>query len=148
MAAIQATDVCLIAVVPVHGSADFLQVVITTYQTLNTDFVIPSDVESDEEREWLIDNGFVHLTKFIMLRVINRYVNFSGLLARAKWFRVILDEAQFIRNRSATPVAFSFEFQALIGSIHRRNTRSSRSVAYLRATYRWMLTGTPVTNTL
>lgn len=31
---------------------------ITTYQTLNSDFVIPSDIESDEEKEWLIDNGF------------------------------------------------------------------------------------------
>ena len=36
----------------------FFQVVITTYQTLNSDFVIPSDIESDEEKEWLIDNGF------------------------------------------------------------------------------------------
>jgi hypothetical protein len=44
-----------------------------------------------------------------------------------KWYRIVLDEAQFIRNRA---------------------TRSSRSVSMLRAKYRWSLTGTPVTNTL
>ncbi|PSR76803.1 hypothetical protein PHLCEN_2v8184 [Hermanssonia centrifuga] len=82
-------------------------VVITTYQTLNMDFAVPADVESDEEMEWLIENG--------------------GLLARMKWYRVITDESQFIRNRG---------------------TRSSKAVAMLRAKYRWCLTGTPVTNTL
>jgi len=51
----------------------------------------------------------------------------GGLLARMKWYRVVLDEAQFIRNRA---------------------TRASKVVAQLRAKYRWMLTGTPVTNTL
>ncbi|KZP27972.1 hypothetical protein FIBSPDRAFT_917816 [Athelia psychrophila] len=89
-----------------HALED-IDVVITTYQTLNTDFAIPEDVDSFDEKEWLVNNG--------------------GLLARAKWFRVVLDEAQFVRNRK---------------------TQSSRSVAYLRSTYRWLLTGTPVTNTL
>ncbi|KAF5383948.1 hypothetical protein D9757_007371 [Collybiopsis confluens] len=51
----------------------------------------------------------------------------GGILARTKFFRAIADEAQFIRNRS---------------------TRSSISLAHIKATYRWMLTGTPVTNTL
>ncbi|KAI6030080.1 SNF2 family N-terminal domain-containing protein [Pisolithus marmoratus] len=51
----------------------------------------------------------------------------GGVLSRVKWHRVILDEAHFIRNRS---------------------TVASRSLALLRANYRWMLTGTPVTNTL
>lgn len=32
--------------------------------------------------------------------------------------------------------------------IPNRGTHASRSVALLRSTYRWMLTGTPVTNTL
>ncbi|KAF9074434.1 SNF2 family N-terminal domain-containing protein [Rhodocollybia butyracea] len=50
-----------------------------------------------------------------------------GVLARTKFFRAVADEAQFIRNRG---------------------TRSSLSLAHVKATYRWMLTGTPVTNTL
>ncbi|KAJ4480950.1 SNF2 family DNA-dependent ATPase [Lentinula aciculospora] len=51
----------------------------------------------------------------------------GGVLARTRFYRAIADEAQFIRNRA---------------------TRSSVSLAHVRATYRWMLTGTPVTNTL
>ncbi|KAI0798158.1 SNF2 family N-terminal domain-containing protein [Abortiporus biennis] len=82
-------------------------VIITTYQTLNLDFAVPGDVEEYEEMDWLYQNG--------------------GHLARMKWYRVITDEAQFIRNRA---------------------TRSSKAVAMLRAKYRWCLTGTPVTNTL
>ncbi|KAI0255631.1 SNF2 family N-terminal domain-containing protein [Lactifluus subvellereus] len=83
-------------------------VIITTYQTLNLDFVIKDpNVDVDQEAEWLAEHG--------------------GLLARMKWYRVVLDEAQFIRNRA---------------------TRASKVVAQLRSRYRWMLTGTPVTNTL
>ncbi|KAH9017389.1 SNF2 family DNA-dependent ATPase [Lactarius pseudohatsudake] len=83
-------------------------VIITTYHTLVQDFVIKDpNVDPEDEIEWLSEHG--------------------GLLARMKWFRVVLDEAQFIRNRT---------------------TRASKVVAQLRAKYRWMLTGTPVTNSL
>ncbi|KZT05039.1 uncharacterized protein LAESUDRAFT_656488 [Laetiporus sulphureus 93-53] len=82
-------------------------VIIATYHTLNHDFALPADIEEGEEMRWLMDNG--------------------GVLARTKWFRVILDESQFIRNRA---------------------TRSSQAVAMLRSRYRWCLTGTPITNTL
>ncbi|GLB44215.1 putative SNF2 family N-terminal domain [Lyophyllum shimeji] len=51
----------------------------------------------------------------------------GGILARAMFYRAVADEAQFIRNRA---------------------TRSSISLAHVKAKYRWMLTGTPVTNTL
>ena len=44
-----------------------------------------------------------------------------------EWYRVVCDEAQFIRNRL---------------------TRCSAAVSMLRAKYRWCLTGTPVINTL
>ncbi|KAH9990105.1 SNF2 family N-terminal domain-containing protein [Russula vinacea] len=83
-------------------------VIITTYQTLCLDFVIKDPyVEPEDEARYLAEQG--------------------GLLARMKWYRVVLDEAQFIRNRA---------------------TRASKVVAQLRAKFRWMLTGTPVTNTL
>lgn len=44
-----------------------------------------------------------------------------------KWYRVIVDEAQFIRNR---------------------NTKASKALAAVRTKLRWCLTGTPITNTL
>ncbi|KZT67894.1 hypothetical protein DAEQUDRAFT_672524 [Daedalea quercina L-15889] len=81
--------------------------IITTYQTLCLDFGIPHDIESEDEMEYLLDNG--------------------GVLSQMKWYRVITDESQFIRNR---------------------RTRASKAVAMLRAKYRWCLTGTPVTNSL
>ncbi|KAJ7619382.1 SNF2 family DNA-dependent ATPase [Roridomyces roridus] len=51
----------------------------------------------------------------------------GGVLARSRFYRAIADEAQYIRTRS---------------------TKASLSLAHVRAKYRWMLTGTPVTNTL
>lgn len=57
----------------------------------------------------------------------NWLVKYGGPLARTKFYRAIADEAQYIRNRA---------------------TRASQCLAYVRAKYRWMLTGTPVTNTL
>ncbi|KAL4260457.1 SNF2/RAD54 helicase family protein [Pleurotus pulmonarius] len=51
----------------------------------------------------------------------------SGILFQMDWYRVILDEAQFIRNKT---------------------TRASRAVSELQATYRWCLTGTPIVNGL
>ncbi|KAK0459781.1 SNF2 family DNA-dependent ATPase [Desarmillaria tabescens] len=86
---------------------DSYDVIVTTYQTLNGDFAIPKDVGPTEEAEWLFEYG--------------------GILAQTRFYRVIADEAQYIRNRS---------------------TRSSVSLAHVKAKYRWMLTGTPVTNTL
>ncbi|KAG1762973.1 SNF2 family N-terminal domain-containing protein [Suillus occidentalis] len=50
-----------------------------------------------------------------------------GLLFQVQWYRVILDEAQNIRNR---------------------HTKISRSVTDLDTTYRWCLTGTPIINGL
>ncbi|KAL0952817.1 hypothetical protein HGRIS_007042 [Hohenbuehelia grisea] len=82
-------------------------VIITSYQTLCMDFAVPKGTEDGEQLAWLAKNG--------------------GVLARTKYFRVIADEAQFIRNRS---------------------TRSSQTLALVRSRFRWMLTGTPVTNTL
>ncbi|KAF8921264.1 SNF2 family N-terminal domain-containing protein [Mucidula mucida] len=82
-------------------------VIITTYQTLNGDFVMPKDLDTSEEAGYLQEHG--------------------GTLARMKFYRVIADEAQYIRNRG---------------------TKASISLAHVRSIYRWMLTGTPVTNSL
>ena len=87
------------------------------------DFSTPNDVEAFEESEWLAKHGYAPIPH----PQACAYTAYSGPLARTKFYRVIADEAQFIRNRS---------------------TRSSISLAYVRAKYRWMLTGTPVTNTL
>ncbi|KAK7047584.1 hypothetical protein VNI00_006352 [Paramarasmius palmivorus] len=82
-------------------------VVITTYQTLCLDMNLPNGLNDGTEASYVAKNG--------------------GVLARTKFFRVVADEAQFIRNRG---------------------TRTSQCVALVRAKYRWMLTGTPVTNSL
>ncbi|KAG5653742.1 hypothetical protein H0H81_010999, partial [Sphagnurus paluster] len=50
-----------------------------------------------------------------------------GLLFQVEFYRVILDEAQAIRNR---------------------RTRTSRAITSLETTYRWCLTGTPIINSL
>jgi SNF2 family DNA or RNA helicase len=50
-----------------------------------------------------------------------------GPLAKTMWWRVVLDEAQFVRNR---------------------NTVASINIAALDTTHRWILSGTPVTNAL
>ncbi|KAF8067663.1 SNF2 family N-terminal domain-containing protein [Lyophyllum atratum] len=51
----------------------------------------------------------------------------QGLLFQVEFYRIILDEAQAIRNR---------------------RTRTSRAVTSLQSTYRWCLTGTPIINSL
>ncbi|CAG8672922.1 4540_t:CDS:10 [Cetraspora pellucida] len=48
-----------------------------------------------------------------------------GSLFRMDWFRVVLDEAQNIKNR---------------------HSRASKACSYLSSTYRWCLTGTPIQN--
>ncbi|VDB88476.1 unnamed protein product [Peniophora sp. CBMAI 1063] len=82
-------------------------VILTTYQTINLEYTVPPDVE-DEERLAYLQQG-------------------NAVLPKMKWYRVILDEAHFVRNRS---------------------TNASKTVALVRSKYRWMLTGTPIINSL
>ncbi|KAF8577549.1 hypothetical protein K439DRAFT_547840 [Ramaria rubella] len=91
-------------------------VVITTYQTLCADF--PKDKKEKGKGKAAEPEGYDSE---------DDDSNAWGPLAQTAWLRVVLDEAQCIRNRS---------------------TRSSRCVARLDSTYRWALTGTPVINTL
>ncbi|KAF9784773.1 SNF2 family N-terminal domain-containing protein [Thelephora terrestris] len=82
-------------------------IIITSYGTICSEFQLGREVKEEEEDGWLAKHG--------------------GLLARMEWYRVILDEAQFIRTRT---------------------TRASLTAAKLKTRYRWMLSGTPITNTL
>ncbi|KZV69422.1 hypothetical protein PENSPDRAFT_676105 [Peniophora sp. CONT] len=82
-------------------------VILTTYQTLNLEYTVPPDVEEDERLAYLQEH--------------------NAVLPKMKWYRVILDEAHMVRNRS---------------------TNASKTVALVRSKYRWMLTGTPVINSL
>ncbi|KAF8632872.1 hypothetical protein AX17_004720 [Amanita inopinata Kibby_2008] len=65
------------------------------------------------------DNGKCNSTKRRKLT--------TGLLFEMEFYRVVLDEAQHIRNK---------------------RTRMSRAVTNLQGTYRWCLTGTPIINSL
>ncbi|KDQ15470.1 hypothetical protein BOTBODRAFT_31794 [Botryobasidium botryosum FD-172 SS1] len=97
-------------------------VVLTTYQTLNFEFPKkkkkaagnPLERTPDEILDDLDDEDGGNWSDW-------------GPIAKTPWHRIVLDEAQYIRNRS---------------------TRASINVARLDATYRWVLTGTPITNTL
>ncbi|KAJ3514867.1 hypothetical protein NLJ89_g2121 [Agrocybe chaxingu] len=51
----------------------------------------------------------------------------AGLLFQVEFYRIITDEAQYLRNR---------------------RTRASRAITDVQATYRWCLTGTPIVNSL
>ncbi|TDL27983.1 hypothetical protein BD410DRAFT_781917 [Rickenella mellea] len=82
-------------------------VILTTYHSLTYEFATPDGMDSGDESDYLSRHG--------------------GPLTRMVFYRLILDEAQLIRNRS---------------------TQSSKAVAKLEAEHRWMLTGTPVTNSL
>ncbi|KAF8667979.1 SNF2 family N-terminal domain [Rhizoctonia solani] len=108
-------------------------IIITTFQTLTNEF--PTD-EIDMRKKKAADKK----KKKSKQRTLDYFiVNDSsdegaskkkagyGPLAMTKWYRVVIDEAQNIRNRS---------------------TRSSRVMTMLDSEYRWALTGTPVTNTL
>ena len=63
-----------------------------------------------------------------------------------KWYRVVLEEAQFVRNRCVIQLYVSGDQTHLV--LYFSATRASKVVAQLGAKFRWMLTGTPVTNTL
>ncbi|CAE6440516.1 unnamed protein product [Rhizoctonia solani] len=108
-------------------------IIITTFQTLTNEF--PSDEidmrkKKAEKKKKKSKQGT--LDHFIVddssdEATAKKKASGYGPLAATKWYRVVIDEAQNIRNRS---------------------TRSSRVMSMLDSEYRWALTGTPVTNTL
>lgn len=86
-------------------------VVLTTYGTLATEWRKKSDHELKKKAN--PDHVMHPKDKLILLD------------ENSKWYRIILDEAQYIKNRS---------------------TQSSQGAAYLSATYRLCMTGTPMMN--
>lgn len=78
-------------------------IVIVSYQTLMAEF--PSQLDKLDQSGWLPEHG--------------------GPLARMKWHRIVLDEAQVIRNRL---------------------TQSAQCIFRLQTNYRWCLSGTPIFN--
>ncbi|CDZ97814.1 snf2 family amino-terminal protein [Phaffia rhodozyma] len=95
-------------------------VVLTTYGTIITEFPKPKKRRARVAFDGS-DPGNVDDEEEQTEPAPKKY----GPLARIEWFRIILDEAQMIRNKS---------------------TRASTLIAELEGDYRWCLTGTPITN--
>ncbi|QRV98450.1 DNA repair protein RAD5 [Ceratobasidium sp. AG-Ba] len=105
-------------------------IIITTYQTLANEFPIDDEElkkkKSKKKRAKRDEDGFIVSDSDENKKRAKKNGG-RGPLAATEWYRVVLDEAQNIRNRV---------------------TRSSRMMALLDSEYRWALTGTPVTNSL
>ncbi|WVQ97656.1 hypothetical protein IAU59_004770 [Kwoniella sp. CBS 9459] len=97
-------------------------VIITTFQTLASEFGVYEtaaqkrlDADSDSD----VDTG----RKGAGAKKKNKQA--ACALFEVKWLRVVIDEAQNIKNR---------------------NTRAAKAAVGLKAKYRWCLTGTPIQN--
>ncbi|KAA1473050.1 hypothetical protein DENSPDRAFT_219273 [Dentipellis sp. KUC8613] len=106
-------------------------VVLTSFHTLANEW---PDPEEDERRMKKVKkgkakpkDGFIEDDSDTAWTKINKKKKDKGLLLQIDWYRVILDEAQNVRNKM---------------------TRVSRAVTKLESTYRWALTGTPIINSL
>ncbi|KAJ7039861.1 SNF2 superfamily protein [Mycena alexandri] len=125
-----------------HGSgkpkkkADLLQydVVLTTYATMAGEWF---DLEGEEKRKKKKQKAKKPADDFIASdsddsgsdqpKTKTKRKRDHGLLYQVDFFRIVLDEAQNIRNKT---------------------TRASRAVTDLRSIYRWCLTATPIVNRL
>ncbi|KAF8828141.1 hypothetical protein HHX47_DHR4000954 [Lentinula edodes] len=115
-----------------HGSSklkrakDLLKydVVLTTFQTMALEW---PDIEQEEKKK---KKAKAQKDDPIMSDSVNENTqkkDKTGLLFQIEFFRIVLDEAQGIKNKK---------------------TRVSRAVTALKARYRWCLTGTPIINGL
>ncbi|KAL5521625.1 hypothetical protein ACEPAF_2373 [Sanghuangporus sanghuang] len=107
-------------------------VVLTTYGTLAQEWFDAEEFEKQlrleaEGKKRKKKNGFIESDSEDERAHRRKQRKKSGLLFTMMWHRIVLDEAQNIRNK---------------------RTRSSQAVAELEATYRWCLTGTPIINGL
>ncbi|KAH6718269.1 SNF2 family N-terminal domain-containing protein [Leptodontidium sp. MPI-SDFR-AT-0119] len=90
-------------------------IVVTSYATVMKQFPFPDK----EGRLEIARNGYPAWRKGALENM--------GLLHQVNWYRVVLDEAQFIKNNAA---------------------RTSLACQNLKSVYRWCLTGTPLLNRL
>ncbi|KAJ3821535.1 SNF2 family N-terminal domain-containing protein [Lentinula raphanica] len=100
-------------------------VVITTFQTMALEW---PDVEQEERKKKARakkDDFIVHDSGDEDLKPKKKKE--AGLLYQVDFYRVVLDEAQVVRNKK---------------------TRASRAITDLKCKYRWCLTGTPIINSL
>ncbi|KZO98477.1 hypothetical protein CALVIDRAFT_24180 [Calocera viscosa TUFC12733] len=93
-----------------HRELHKYDVVLTTYSTLAMDLPPTAVLKAKDSPEDELENPHK-----------------CGPLLKAKWYRIVLDEAQIIRNRT---------------------TRTSSAAARLKSILRWCLTGTPIINSL
>ncbi|EMD34880.1 hypothetical protein CERSUDRAFT_86316 [Gelatoporia subvermispora B] len=111
--------------------ADLLKydVVLTTYTTLALEW--PDEEEQERkakrQRKSKGGDGFIVDDLAEDSRPKGKKKRELGPLMQTHWYRVILDEAQNVRNK---------------------RTRGSRAVTQLDARFRWCLTGTPIVNSL
>ncbi|OSX63442.1 hypothetical protein POSPLADRAFT_1045766 [Postia placenta MAD-698-R-SB12] len=121
-----------------HGSnkpknkRDLMQydIVLTTYQTLALEW--PDDEAEEREakrkaKKKRTSDNFIESVSEDEKSKKKKKQEPVGLLFQVEWYRVVLDEAQNIRNK---------------------RTRGSRAVTKLESNYRWCLTGTPIINGL
>ncbi|KAH8097049.1 SNF2 family N-terminal domain-containing protein [Cristinia sonorae] len=111
-------------------------IVLTTFQTLALEWPDPELEEKERKKKkkagkkgkkddnWIVDESDDDGGSS---RLQRRKKKSPGLLLQMEFYRVVIDEAQNIRNK---------------------RTRVSRAVTQLSAKYRWCLTGTPIINSL
>ncbi|KAL5498669.1 hypothetical protein ACEPAH_2024 [Sanghuangporus vaninii] len=108
-------------------------VVLTTYGTLAQEWFDAEEfekqlrLEAEGKKQKKKKDGFIESDSEDERAYKRKQRKKSGLLFTMMWHRIVLDEAQNVRNK---------------------RTRSSQAVAELEATYRWCLTGTPIINGL